>query len=275
MPDVTIKYKGQSIATMDASGSKTLGTQGKYCEGDIGVEYVKPAGPTGTKSISITANGTTTEDVTNYASAEITVNVQGGGGIDPNDLVMGAAPSERVVLDTATQIKTYALYGKSAITSIFASSVLSVGAYAIQKCSSLATFVSTKDLMGIGNYGISQCVALTAIDLAGRSTNTAVSYSNNAFNGDTQLNVLIIRGSLVPSLGGVGVFTNTPFADGKSGGTLYVPQAVIADYQAATNWSTILGYANNQIKSVESTHTDPTAPIDLTLYYADGTPISS
>lgn len=34
--------------------------------------------PTGTKQISITQNGTTTEDVTNYASAEITVNVSGG-----------------------------------------------------------------------------------------------------------------------------------------------------------------------------------------------------
>lgn len=34
--------------------------------------------PSGTKQISITANGTTTEDVTNYASAEITVNVSGG-----------------------------------------------------------------------------------------------------------------------------------------------------------------------------------------------------
>jgi len=36
--------------------------------------------PTGTKQISITQNGTTTEDVTNYANAEITVNVSGGGG---------------------------------------------------------------------------------------------------------------------------------------------------------------------------------------------------
>ena len=34
--------------------------------------------PTGTKQISITENGTTTEDVTDYASAEITVNVSGG-----------------------------------------------------------------------------------------------------------------------------------------------------------------------------------------------------
>lgn len=81
MSDVTIKYKGQSIATMDASGTKTLGTHGKYCEGDIAVEYTKPAAPSGTKQISITENGTVTEDVTNYASAEITVDVQGGSKI--------------------------------------------------------------------------------------------------------------------------------------------------------------------------------------------------
>lgn len=35
--------------------------------------------PTGTKQITLTENGTFTEDVTNYASAEITVDVQGGG----------------------------------------------------------------------------------------------------------------------------------------------------------------------------------------------------
>lgn len=44
MADVTISYKGSSIATMDASGTKTLTTQGKYCEGDITVSYTKPAG---------------------------------------------------------------------------------------------------------------------------------------------------------------------------------------------------------------------------------------
>lgn len=36
--------------------------------------------PTGTKQITITVNGTTTEDVAAYANAEITVDVQGGGG---------------------------------------------------------------------------------------------------------------------------------------------------------------------------------------------------
>ena len=42
MPDVTISYKGSSIATMDVTGEKTLNTQGKYCEDNITVQYTKP-----------------------------------------------------------------------------------------------------------------------------------------------------------------------------------------------------------------------------------------
>ena len=44
MADLTIKYKGQPITELSESGTKTLKTAGKYCEGDISVEYVKPAG---------------------------------------------------------------------------------------------------------------------------------------------------------------------------------------------------------------------------------------
>lgn len=44
MSDITISYKGSSIATMDATGSKTLLTEGKYCEDDITVAYTKPSG---------------------------------------------------------------------------------------------------------------------------------------------------------------------------------------------------------------------------------------
>lgn len=59
MADVTISYKGTSIATMDASGTKTLNTQGKYCEGDITVQYVDPEKPTQTKSVSPTESAQT------------------------------------------------------------------------------------------------------------------------------------------------------------------------------------------------------------------------
>lgn len=43
---VTIEYKGDTIATMNASGSKTLKTSGKYCEGDIDIVYQESVAPT-------------------------------------------------------------------------------------------------------------------------------------------------------------------------------------------------------------------------------------
>lgn len=47
--------------------------------------------PTGTKTISLTSNGTTTEDVTNYASAEIAVNVPTGTARTSADLTVSGA----------------------------------------------------------------------------------------------------------------------------------------------------------------------------------------
>lgn len=61
MADVNIKYQGTSIATIDASGSKTLQTSGKYCEGDITVEYTDPEKPTQAKSATPTE---TAQDIT-------------------------------------------------------------------------------------------------------------------------------------------------------------------------------------------------------------------
>jgi hypothetical protein len=38
MADVTVKYKGSTITEMSGTGTKTLNTAGKYCEGNIVVE---------------------------------------------------------------------------------------------------------------------------------------------------------------------------------------------------------------------------------------------
>lgn len=42
----TIKYKGNTIASISTDSSKTLKTSGKYCEGDIVVENVQDGGST-------------------------------------------------------------------------------------------------------------------------------------------------------------------------------------------------------------------------------------
>jgi hypothetical protein len=46
LPAVTITYKNATIATMDATGVKTLLTGDSLCEDDIIVSYTKPSAPT-------------------------------------------------------------------------------------------------------------------------------------------------------------------------------------------------------------------------------------
>lgn len=76
----TVTYKGSTLTTVN-NQTRVLETAGMWLEDDITLTDVTQGGitPTGTKQINITANGTTTEDVTNYASAQITVNVPSSG----------------------------------------------------------------------------------------------------------------------------------------------------------------------------------------------------
>lgn len=214
------------------------------------------------------ANETTGASDTNLSDAVETLvdgYGQGGGTVDVDDIVNGTYPSGDIVIDTARILHDYSIYKNTAITSIFSSSVKSLGSYAVNSNSALRTFVGTVLDSGIGNYGLAKCTNLEAIDILGRDSSSTTTIAANAFNGDTSLSVLILRGSCVPQIN-TGSFTNTPFASDGTGGTLYVPSALISSYQAASNWSTILGYTNNNITAIENS-----------IYktkYADGTPIS-
>ena len=92
------------------------------------------------------------------------------------------------------------------------------------------------------------------------------SFGGNSFVNTATLDTFIIRADSVMPLGNINNFDGTCFASGKSGGTLYVPSSLKSSYESATNWSTILGYANNQIKAIEGSIYE--------TQYADGTPIS-
>lgn len=117
----------------------------------------------------------------------------------------------------------------------------------------------------IGSYPLADINGVEAVDLGANHPNITVYY----FSGDWSVATLILRKGSVVSLAALNALDRTPFASNRPvsyGGTLYVPQSLISSYQSATNWSTILADAKNQI-----------LPIEGSIYenaYADGTPIS-
>lgn len=85
MGNVTIGYKNATIAQMEASGTKTLKTSGKYCEGDITVDYVQT--PRQSKTVTPTAAGfTVSPDAGKVLSS---VSVSGDADLIPNNVRKG------------------------------------------------------------------------------------------------------------------------------------------------------------------------------------------
>lgn len=78
--DVEISYKGSQIATMDASGTKTLETEGTYCEDDIVVAYNKPSSTLQSKTVSPTTSQQTVSPDSGYDGlSSVTVNAMPSG----------------------------------------------------------------------------------------------------------------------------------------------------------------------------------------------------
>lgn len=136
--------------------------------------------------------------------------------------------------------------------------------YFFNGCVKLKTVVLPK-LNNSKSNNFNNCTALKAIDLGNKDQN-GMTLVANYWKGLTALDTVILRYKTMCGLGDISVFANTPFASGGTGGTLYVPSALKSEYEAASNWSTILGYANNRILAIEGS--------DYEDAYADGTPIS-
>ena len=192
-------------------------------------------------------------------------NIPSGGGYVANDWLDVSKPTGEIVSDKSSLINNV-LVGRTGVTKIFLSNAWAPNS-SFMNCTGLQYAVLAKGGVSAAN-AFSGCSNLLAVDMKDSISGVY------AFYKCAKLKTIVLRKSTVASLTNASnVFTNSPFDSGKSGGMLYVPNDLISSYQSASNWSTILGYANNQIKSIESTHTDPNAPIDLTLYYIDGTPI--
>ena len=302
---VIVRHRNNTIATIPDStgGTKTLLTEGKYLDSNVQVIYTPPAGPNlGTKII--TENGLYDASDDGYDGySEIDVSVAGGGGYSADDILFGSAPSGDVTYVVPSNQQSRRIMGRTGMTKLTldcATNSVRPPEYFVQDCIIPTIVIIENQTATNPNYTVTGggdnnnlfTLVIRGISTGGFSNNALkanrglktfdYTYTGNGdiaqyiFQDDHKFDTFIIRGSSVLPLSNINAFTATnTWKSSGTGGTLYVPNSLISAYQSASNWSTILGYTNNQIKSIESTHTDPTAPFDMTLYYADGTPIAA
>jgi len=97
------------------------------------------------------------------------------------------------------------------------------------------TSISFPAALVVGERVFYQCNGLITADFK-----VASSIGTYAFRSCTNLSTLILRKSdAICALSAVNALDSTPFASGGTGGTVYVPSALIESYQTATNWSTL------------------------------------
>lgn len=210
----------------------------------------------------------------------------GGGGFSAEEIFSGLQPSGTVDVTMAHNIPDRGCCFRSQLAHL----TLRMGDHTIGSSgvSDNANLLSVKIIWpntfnrALATYTVSRNVKMKTLVIAGKILSSNQSFrdnsvveavdidqcgsiANNSFLNNRSMATLIIRSTTLTTLSTTGAFGSTPFASGGAGGTLYVPASLVSQYTQATNWSTILGYANNQI-----------LPIEGSIYetqYADGTPI--
>lgn len=191
--------------------------------------------------------------------------------VTTSDYMFGGCTSLTTVDATLKGTSSAIFDGCTSLTSINQSNITSVGRYFARNCTSLTT-VTLSGCTAAGNDGcFSGCTALTSCTLSTSYSGviktsmfencsslpfmdcgSATTINARAFYGCTALTKLVLRrSSAICSLANVNAFTGTPFASGGTGGTIYVPSALISTYQTASNWSTLYGYGTVTFVAIE------------------------
>jgi hypothetical protein len=121
----------------------------------------------------------------------------------------------------------------------------SIGFRCFRDCTALES-VNFPCVTTVGVEAFTGCSALKIADFSIEITMNAY-----AFVGATKFSTLILRSDSVCPIKNVNVFERTPFASGGTGGVVYVPQALIGSYRAATNWSTLYAAGTCDFVAIE------------------------
>lgn len=185
---------------------------------------------------------------------------------DCTNLALTSLPSS-----LASIIDGYTFYNCPNITiSVIPSGVTGISSYSFAGCTGITSISSDAALTTIGNgafigTSVNPTMTLTSARFPNYKNSNAfpgvfgsttaayacqllevadigsvASIAANAFANCSSLKTLVLRRTAnVSTLANVSAFLNTPLGTGGTGGTVYVPSALISSYQTATNWKTL------------------------------------
>lgn len=168
---------------------------------------------------------------------------------------------------SATTVEGYAFSGCWALSRVNMPALKKIGTQTFFNIYKL-TELNLPELEAVGSGGIRGCRALVSVNLPkvtvvggtafyGDEALTVIDFpllekiEAQAFASCSALSTLILRSETVCTLVNTTAFNSTPFASNGSGGTVYVPAALVASYQGATNWSTLYAAGKCNFAAIE------------------------
>lgn len=112
----------------------------------------------------------------------------------------------------------------------------------------LSGTVEFPNLISTNRGAMENCTGLECA-IIGQKYTTAI--ASQCFKGCTALKTLVLRSETYCPIASVNVFDGTPFASGGPGGTVYVPTALIEEYQNDTNWSALYAEGTCNFAAIE------------------------
>lgn len=240
------------------AGTKEIVENGTYDVAEFASVNVavpdKGITPEGTKSLTITANGTVTEDVSTYKKVSVTVAVPASGGTEDKTAALLDGTITAYSNTELTEIREKAFYGCVKMKSIDLPNVVTLGADAFNTCKWLET-VNIPKLTAIPYqcfyYGFSlpdKLVFPACKNVAGY----VISYAETkildilgggkidsyAFYRASYFTTLILRNTET-----ITALQSTPSSIWQyyTAVTVYVPDALLENYKTATNWVKMAG----------------------------------